>query len=64
MLRPMSRNYRQSLDDLERDVRVHREQQSEAQDGEPPREYVEPEDFDRLRLLASPDGAGRLKPRG
>jgi hypothetical protein len=64
MLRPMSRNYRQSLDDLERGVRVPREQQSEAQDAEPPREYVEPEDLDRLRLLASPMGAGRLKPRG
>ncbi len=64
MLRPMSRNYRQSLDDLERGVRVPREQKSEAQDAEPPREYVEPEDLDRLRLLASPMGAGRLKPRG
>jgi len=60
----MSRNYRQSLDDLERGVHVPREQQGEAQDAEPPREHVEPEDLDRLRLLASPMGAGRLKPRG
>ena len=59
----MSRNYRQSLDDLEHGVRVPREQQSEAQDADPPREYMEPEDLDRLRLL-SPTGAGRLKPRG
>jgi hypothetical protein len=60
----MSRDYRQSLKDLERGVRVPREQQSEAQETEPPREYMEAEDLDRLRLLASPTGAGRLKPRG
>ncbi len=59
----MSRDYRQSLEDLERGVRVPREQQIEGQDTEPPREYMEPEDLDRLRLLANPMAAGRLKPR-
>jgi hypothetical protein len=59
----MSRDYRQSLGDLERGVRVPRDQQIETQDAEPPREYVEPEDLDRARLLANPAGAGRLNPR-
>ncbi len=60
----MSPDYRQSLDDLERRAHVPREQQSEAQQVDPPRAYMEPEDLDRLRLLASPMGAGRLEPRG
>ena len=59
----MSRDYRQSLHDLERAVRVPREQQLEVQDVDPPRQYLEPEDLDRLRLLNDPAGAGRLKPR-
>lgn len=59
----MEPDYRQSLDDLERAVRVPRDQQREAQDADPPRTYMEPEDLDRLRLLADPAGAGRLKPR-
>ena len=60
----VSRNYRLSLDDLERGVRVPRDAQIEAQDVDPPREYLEPEDLDRVRLLASPAGASRLEPRG
>lgn len=59
----MSRDDRQSLDDLERGVRVPREEQLEAQDADPPREYVEPEDLERARLLADPAGAGTLRPR-
>ena len=59
----MSPEYRQSLDDLERSVRVPREAQVEVQATEPPRDYLEPEDLDRLRLLANPAGAGRLNPR-
>ena len=59
----MSGDHRQSLDDLERGVRVPREQQLETQECEPPRVYLEPEELDRLRLLADPAGAGRLKPR-
>lgn len=59
----MSRDDRTSLEDLERGVRVPREQQSEGQAPEPPRVYVEAEDLDRLRLLASPMSAGRLDPR-
>jgi hypothetical protein len=56
--------YKQSLEALERGVRVPLDQQVEEQDVEPPRSYVEPEDLDRLRLLADPAGAGRLNPRG
>lgn len=61
--RGMGHDYRQSLDDLERAVRVPREQQVEEQAAHPLRAYVEPEDLDRLRLLADPAGAGRLDPR-
>ena len=60
----MGSNFRQSLDDLERSARVPREQQVETQDVEPLREYVAPEDLDRVRLVASIEGAGRLNPRG
>jgi hypothetical protein len=60
----MAQNFRQSLDDLERSVRVSREKQVATQDAEPLREYVAPEDLDRMRLLADPAGAGRLNPRG
>jgi hypothetical protein len=61
----MDRDFRQSLDDLERGSRVPREQQVETQDMQPsPPEYVAPEDFDRIRLVAAPETAGRLKPRG
>lgn len=56
--------YRQSLNELERGVRVPRGLQTETQETEPPREGMEPEELDRLRLLASPAGAGRLNPRG
>lgn len=59
----MARDYRQSLDDLERGVRVPREQQTEEQDVEPHREYLEPEELDRVRFLADPASAGRLDPR-
>ena len=60
----MSRPYHLPLDDLERGVRVPDEDQIESQDTDPPREFLEPEDLDRARLLADPAGAGRLKPRG
>ena len=60
----MTRDFQQSLDDLERSVRVAPEHQVETQDVETVREYVDPEDLDRMRLLADPAGAGRLKPRG
>ena len=59
----MARDYRQSMDDLERGVQVPREQQIELQETATLREYVEPEDLDRLRMLASPSGAWRLDPR-
>ncbi len=61
--RGMSPDYRQSLDDLERTARVPRDQQSETQVADPPREYMDPEDLDRLRLLSDPASPGRLKPR-
>ena len=64
MLRCMERNFGQSLEALEASARVPREQQIETQDVEPLREYIAPEDFDRIRLVASPESAGRLKPRG
>ncbi|MCW2606961.1 MAG: hypothetical protein JWO60_1654 [Frankiales bacterium] len=64
MLLPMDHDYRQSLTDLERSARVPREQQVETQDVTPPREYLAPEDLDRLRLVSSPESAGRLKARG
>ena len=57
MIRTMTQDYRQPLDELERAVRVPREQQSETQDIDPPREFVSAEDFERLRLLADPAGA-------
>lgn len=60
----MSSRFRQSLDELERGVRVSREQQVESQETEPSREFMEPEELDRVRLLANPAGAGQLKPRG
>ena len=60
----MDSNFRQSLDDLERSARVPREQQVETQEVEPLHEYVAPEDLDRVRLVASIESAGRLKPRG
>jgi hypothetical protein len=60
----VSRDYRQSLEDLERGVRVPPEQQVEGQEADSPRQYLEPEELDRLQLLANPAGAGRLKSRG
>ena len=51
-----------ALDDLERASRVPREQQVEEQSTAPPHDYLAPEDLDRLRLLADPAGAGRLRP--
>jgi hypothetical protein len=59
----MDKNFRQSLDDLERSARVPREQQVETQDVDMLREYVAPEDFDRIRVVASIEGGGRLNPR-
>lgn len=64
MLLCMECNFGQPLAALESSARVPREQQVETQDVKPPREYEAPEDFDRIRLVASPGGAGRLKPRG
>lgn len=60
----MTSRFRQSLDDLERGVHVPREQQVETQEVEQLREYVAPEDLDRVRLVASIESAGRLNPRG
>lgn len=60
----MTSRFRQSLDDLERGVRVAPEHQVETQDVDSVREYVDPEDLDRMRLLADPASAGRLTPRG
>jgi hypothetical protein len=59
----MTRRFRQSLTELERNVRVSREEQLETQEVEPIREYVAPEDLDRMRFLADPAGVGRLNPR-
>lgn len=59
----MNHDHVLSLEELERGVRVPREEQVETQAVDPPREYVEPEDLDRARLLADPAGAGRLHPR-
>jgi hypothetical protein len=59
----MSRHFQQSLDDLERSVRVPLDQQVETQAVEPAGEYVAPEDLDRIRLVASIESAGRLNPR-
>lgn len=64
MLLCMESNFGQSLAALESSARVPREQQVETQEVEPLREYVAPEDFDRIRLVASPESAGRLDPRG
>lgn len=58
---PEPSKYRQSLEALERGVRVPRDQQVEEQDVEPPPVYVDPEDLDRMRLLG-PTGAGTLNP--
>lgn len=55
--------FKRSLADLEHEARVPREQQVESQEADPPRDYMDPEDLDRLRLLADPAGAGRLRPR-
>jgi hypothetical protein len=57
------RIYRQTLDALEAGVRVPPDQQVEGQNVDPPRGYMDPEDLDRMRLLANPAGAGRLNPR-
>ena len=56
--------FSQSLDDLERAVRVQPEQQVTTQAVGRVVPYLEPEDVDRLRLLADPAGAGRLAARG
>lgn len=47
------------LEAHEAGVRVPRDLLVEGQDVEPPDGYVDPEDLDRLRLLACPAGAGR-----
>lgn len=64
MLLWMDRNFGQSLEALEGSARVPREQQIETQDVDSFREYVAPADLDRIRLVASPESAGRLKTRG
>jgi len=58
-----AKRFKRSLADLEAEAHVPREQQVESQAVDPPRDYLDPEDFDRLRLLADPSGAGRLRPR-
>jgi len=55
--------FKRSLADLEHEAHVPREQQVESQAVDPPRDYMDPEDLDRRRLLADPAGAGRLHPR-
>ncbi|MEO6205250.1 MAG: hypothetical protein ABIO67_07715 [Mycobacteriales bacterium] len=60
----MDPDYKQTLVALESGVRVPREEQVEEHDCEPPRDYLEPEDLDRVQLLANPASAGRLNPRG
>ena len=57
------RGFHQSIDDVERSVRVPPELQVELQDVDLHGEYVAPEDLDRVRLVAAIDGAGRLNPR-
>jgi len=59
----MPQRFRQSMDDLERGVRVPPELQDELQDVDRPGQYVALEDPDRIRLVASIEGAGRLNPR-
>lgn len=60
----MSHTFRLSLQELERSARVRREQQTETQAvAEPVHDYVQPEDLDRIRLVAAPESAGRLDPR-
>lgn len=60
----MGNRFRMPLDELERSVRVPLEQHVQLQDVEPPGEHLAPEDLDRIRLVASIEGAGRLHPRG
>ncbi len=60
----MTSDYRGPLEDLERAVRVPPELQTTTQDVRQPRDHLAPEDLDRLRLLADPAGAGRLRLRG
>lgn len=55
--------FRQSLVDLEQSVRVPPELLVELQDVGMPGEHLAPEDLDRIRLVASIEGAGRLDPR-
>ena len=57
----MSR-YRRPLEELEA-VHVPVEEQVAEQETQPAREFLEPEDYDRLRLLNDPTHAGRLHPR-
>ncbi|MCW2615057.1 MAG: hypothetical protein JWN08_2051 [Frankiales bacterium] len=44
-------------------VHVPVAEQVESQPGDEPRTYLDPEDADRLHLLANPSGAGRLRLR-
>lgn len=53
--------YRTPMADLDA-VRVPVEEQVTEQETEPAREFLDPEDADRLRLLNDPAGAGRLRP--
>lgn len=55
--------YRTSIGDLEASARVALADQREEQPASPPRDVLDPEDADRLSLLNSPAGAGRLRHR-
>lgn len=57
------RRYSRPLEDLERAAHVRVDDQVQEQDVSPPRQYVDPEDADRLRLLNDPAGGGTLRPR-
>ena len=59
----MTGRFRRTLDDLERSAHVPFDEQVQEQDADPPRDYLDPEDADRLRMLADPAGAWRLDPR-
>jgi hypothetical protein len=51
------------LEDLEASAHVPVDEQVEEQPTDPHHEYLAPEDYERQQLLASPLGAGTLRPR-
>jgi hypothetical protein len=63
MTEPRDARSPRTLDELEASARVAFDDQVAEHDPDPPREYLEPEEYDRLRLLNDPAGAGRLRPR-